>query len=378
MDSQLDRNSISRILQELWTRSQGKGAQSTLLSKHKDVARILDAEYPSIDHYGQKAYLWVNDLKSPPTCYCGQYTIFKSYSRGYGDYCGIKCMSKCPNTLEKRSSTIRAKYGVNHFSKTDEYKHKFKQTCLHRYGVINPGQIPDLKLKRAKTKSQTYIHSLLKSETSYIAKFDPNEFMGVHEPSDWTCITCSTEFTMPNLVQGVRCPTCYPKITLVGESKQEIELAEWVRSLGVTMERKNREILGKKELDIWIANHKLAIEVCGSYYHSDRFVNKKYHQDKMLECERQGIQLITLFDFDLKNTNVVHDMLMHKLGLNHKPKFKPRQGVIKEISGTEAKQFNTQYHLRGHAAASNHLGFYVGSELIAVSSWSEVLRPKGL
>jgi len=280
-------------------------------------------------------------------------------------------MSNCPTTLTKRSNTLLEKFGVTHFSKSTLYKDKFKQTCLDRYGVINPGQIQHLKVKRAKAKSQTFITNLIANNSQYLPKFSVIDFGGVYKSTDWHCTTCESQFTLPNLIRGVQCPECYPQQALVGESKQEIQIAEWIQSLGVTMERKNRQILGKKEIDIWLPDNNLAIEICGSYWHSDRFVPKQYHQDKMINCEDKGIQLITLFDFDLKNSEIVNDMLLHKLGRNNKPKFNPRQGVLLEIDGHQAKQFNIQYHLRAHAAATYHFGFFVDRELIAVSSWSK-------
>lgn len=372
MDLQLDKNSISKILNELWTRNQGKGAQSTLVSRFKSVVTALDARYPQIDNYGQKAYLWVNDLDSVPLCYCGQPTIWKSYTRGYGEYCGIKCMSKCPVTLQKKSATVQNRYGVSHFSKTELYKTKFKNTCMDRYGVINPGQIVDLKIRRSKTKSQTYLLNLIHiNEHYYTPLFEYAEFQGVHESSMWRCVKCKTDFEMCNLIQGIRCSSCYPKTRLVGESKQEIEIADWLKSLNISVERKNRTLLNGKELDLLIPDHNLAIEVCGSYWHSDRFVDKLYHQQKTVQCELQNIQLITLFDFDLKNQNIVKDMILHKLGLSTKKKFMPRQGSIQQINSQQAKEFNNLYHLRAHAAASHHFGFFVNDELIAVSSWSK-------
>lgn len=370
MDLQLDKNYISNTLDQLWTRSQGKGAQSTLLSKYKWIADHLDALYSGVDNYGAKAWLFVNDHQSPPTCYCGKIKNWKSYSRGFGDYCSIKCMSNCAKTRDKRAATISAKYGVDHFSKSTEYKNKFKQTCFDRYGVINPGQIPKLKLQRAKNKSFTYLSHLINSVAdNYVPLFDINAYGGVHEPSNWLCKKCDNKFEMPNLIKGLVCISCYPRPKNIGESKQEIELREWIQSLGVNTVQKDRKVLQGKELDILIPDYDLAIEVCGSYWHSDQHVDRNYHQNKFLGCEQSNIQLLTLFDFDLKNLDLVQSMILHKLRLSpHKP-LRPSLGKIIPIKGDQARRFNQTYHLRGHSAASYHFGLVFDNELVAVSSW---------
>ena len=37
-------------------------------------------------------------------------------------------MSNCPKTKDKKAETLTAKYGVNHFSKTQDYKTKTQKT----------------------------------------------------------------------------------------------------------------------------------------------------------------------------------------------------------------------------------------------------------
>ena len=57
---------------------------------------------------------------------------------------------------EKTKHTLFAKYGVKHFSQTKEYKEKTKQTCLQKYGCENPFQNEAVREKAKQTCLQNY------------------------------------------------------------------------------------------------------------------------------------------------------------------------------------------------------------------------------
>ena len=68
------------------------------------------------------------------------------------------------------------------------------------------------------------------------------------------------------------------------------------------VERHNRTILGGKEIDIYIPEKGIAIEFNGSYWHSDKLKDRYYHRNKTLGCHNKGIRLITIFDYEWKDT----------------------------------------------------------------------------
>ena len=88
-----------------------------------------------------------------------------------------------------------------------------------------------------------------------------------------------------------------------GESNLEIEICTFLEEAGFKIEKHNRDILYGQELDIYIPNERVAIEVNGDYWHSDLFKNKEYHQNKALKCLNRGIQLIHIYEHEWMNRN---------------------------------------------------------------------------
>lgn len=95
----------------------------------------------------------------------------------------------------------------------------------------------------------------------------------------------------------------------IGTSKIEKQLLDAIRLIysGEIVEN-DRVIINPSEIDILLPDLRIGIEVCGLYWHSEKFKPPTYHRDKMLNCERNGYRLITVFEdeimFDLPNVMV--------------------------------------------------------------------------
>ena len=114
-------------------------------------------------------------------------------------------------------------------------------------------------------------------------------------------------------MMGKGCPKCKSII-----SKPEIEVQNFVKSLGFKIQCNNRKILNGKELDIYIPELNKAIEFNGFYWHYDKTnPNCKpscYHSTKSKLCKSKNINLLHLRE-DLWNHNkqkmkkVIHKFL---------------------------------------------------------------------
>ena len=168
-------------------------------------------------------------------------------------------------------------------------------------------------------------------------------------------------------LQGRGCPksshTC---------SNAEQELTDFVNELCGFVITKDKEILNGKELDIYIPNKKLAIEYDGLVWHSEKF-NKQwdYHLMKTLECEKQGIRLIHIFEDEwLEHKEIVKTKLKHILGCDMDlPKVFARKCVVNEIDKETAMIFLDKNHIQGFAKSSVYLGCFYDDELVGVMSF---------
>lgn len=101
-----------------------------------------------------------------------------------------------------------------------------------------------------------------------------------------------------NRTFGHGCPTCARNKSYA--SKEEQEFAEYVKSLGVVIERNDLDTLGGREIDVWIPSRRIGIEYNGRYWHSfpASINNDKY---KHIVAADRDLLLLTVWDTDWRD-----------------------------------------------------------------------------
>lgn len=125
------------------------------------------------------------------------------------------------------------------------------------------------------------------------------------------------------------------------------------------------------ELDLYYPNEKIAIEFNGSYWHSELFKNKEYHQNKSIECYKKGIKLIHIFEYEWNDNNTrnkIIDLIRNNLELNSN-KIYARNTEVKIINKDSADNFLNKYHIQNSINASYYLGCFFNNELIGVMTF---------
>jgi len=167
-----------------------------------------------------------------------------------------------------------------------------------------------------------------------------------------------------------RCPICFPCY----KSSGEIELLNFIKSIESSEIIENdRTILNGKELDIFIPSKNIAIEFDGLYWHSEeQGKDKFYHLNKTLECEKQNIQLIHIFEDEwLFKQDIVKSRLKQILQLNNNLlKIHARKCIIKEITPDIKNSFLEKYHIQGKDCSNIKLGAFYNDELISIMTFS--------
>jgi hypothetical protein len=162
-------------------------------------------------------------------------------------------------------------------------------------------------------------------------------------------------------LQGTGCPKCG-----LSYDKSENEVKDFIKLLNINTIENSRKIISPLELDIFIPSHNIAIEFNGLYWHSELYKPSNYHLNKTELCEKQGIQLIHIFEDEwLFKQDIVKSRLMNILGLTPN-KIYGRKTIIKEVSPKESKEFLNNNHLQGSTNASIKLGLYYNNELVSV------------
>jgi len=94
----------------------------------------------------ERIYCVLNDIVAYPKCKTCDNIVFSfiDNSKGYREYCSVKCMNSDPEIIDKFHSTNLKKYGVDHPCKLKETIENRKKTCLKKYGVESPMQCEEV------------------------------------------------------------------------------------------------------------------------------------------------------------------------------------------------------------------------------------------
>ena len=163
-------------------------------------------------------------------------------------------------------------------------------------------------------------------------------------------------------IRGYGCLQCSKEKTI---SKQEKEINDFITKQGIETITSDRIILNGHEIDIYIPKLKIAIEYDGLYWHSEIYKDKKYHINKTNECEKQGLQLIHIFEDEwIHKKEIVKSRLLNILKLT-KNKIGARKTLLKEIDVKTARIFFDENHLQGYTNSNIKIGLFYKDELVS-------------
>ena len=116
-------------------------------------------KYPEEFTFPQKLYHYLNDdmnFTIGKCKICGKRCNYKNFTSGYYTYCSRKCSLRDEETQNKIKQTSLDRYGVESYSKTQEYLHKVKETNLSKYGVDSYSKTTEYKNKTKQTNLSKY------------------------------------------------------------------------------------------------------------------------------------------------------------------------------------------------------------------------------
>lgn len=141
----------------------------TTISKYypEIIENVSQIEF--VEDFNQKVYCFLKNITELPFCKnCQKNKVqFENFSKGYREFCSIKCSSNSEEKKDRIKNTNLEKYGYenissvtrdkaldtmiekygSHISLTESYKMKYKNTSIERYGVEHPFQCSVVKNK---------------------------------------------------------------------------------------------------------------------------------------------------------------------------------------------------------------------------------------
>ena len=134
----------------------------------------------------------------------------------------------------------------------------------------------------------------------------------------------------------------------------------------------DRTQIKPKELDIFIPEHKLAIEVNGLYWHSTSVPKvDTRHIDKFTQCREASIKLLQFTDHMINNrVELIESMILSKLG-KLPNKIMARKCRIVEVKNSDANKLLEQWHYQGRTTnAAKCIGLMFDNKIVAVLAYT--------
>lgn len=324
-------------------------------------------------------HCYMNNIYEYPKCGCGNNQKFNTTKREFSKYCSNKCrFENFSDIIDVRKQTNLKKYGTTNVLVSEFGKNKIKNTLVTKYGVDNYTKTDEYKkwatgrkhskeaIDKVRLKHLTKYYNGLEEKFSNVKPlFELSEYNGVagYKKYSWECLECGNIFN--DSISFESPPTC-KKCKPVG-TKHEILIRNQLDKWNIEYYYNWRKLPSGKEIDIYIPTKKLGIEICGLFWHStSRGCTKDYHLDKLNECNMINTDLITIFDDEIyQKSEIVIQRLKSKLGLINR-KIYARKCEVVNITADQATKFLTKYHIQGTIGSNIRYGLTYKNKLVAV------------
>lgn len=300
--------------------------------------------------------------KSKETCLKRYGSEFYFQSNDFKEKAKETCLKRYNETSFSKTEISKKK--ASDFMKSDYFKEKSKETCLRKYGVDNISKSDYFKKKIKDIFFKKYHDNFENFNVLYIRKhFIENNKFKIKEFSEYFKINSRSIVNKLKIYLGINEPN--NDVIFTGSSKAEDGIFDFIPVENKI--KKDKSILGPKEIDIFLPDYSLGIEFNGSYWHSENFKSSNYHLEKTEACEKKNIQLLHIFDFD--DLEIWKSIILNKLKMNIK--IPARKCEVKELKYSEVKDFLENNHLQGSVKSKINLGLFFEGNLVEVMTFSK-------
>lgn len=381
---------------EKWLKKNHPSLYQQIIEYSQDIKLELN--------FKEKIWFFYNNLKDRPKCItCNTEIKFRNrFDKPYGEFCSLNCInSNKKEMIERISSSIKNKYGVEFYPNHSDFVKKQKNTKLLKYGdenFNNHEQSRKTKLKKYQNSEynnfEKYKETCLRvygsenySQSNHYKNKITTNFKNLYPNINFVdikkeivvikCDKCdnNSELTKQLLYERYKrnyvvCTNCNP-IGSSNRSGYEQEVCEFLDTLRISYITNQRIPNKNTEIDVFIPKYNLGIEINGVYWHNELFKPKNYHLQKSIDCNINGITLIQIFEDEwLYKKEIVKSILLNKLGVIPNKIF-ARNCEIKKVNTKESKKFLEDNHIQGSVNSKVRLGLFYNNELVSLMTFSQ-------
>jgi len=252
-----------------------------------------------------------------------------------------------------------------------ESQFRKKQSAIQKKRYEDPLE-REKTAKLSKEVSRRWVAKTLKKlidavKDDWIDLILPDPYNGTHSRVTATCKKCKRSSTRctQDFVSKRQCKYCNYTV-----SKGQLELNEFIKSLGIITISNDRKVLSGKEIDIYCPEQSIGIEYDGLYWHSTEVMpEERWHflDLKRKLCETKGIRLIGIFEDEwLHKKELVKNMMRVQFGFG--TQIEANKCTVKQLDSKTVKSFFQQNCLDEYVPAKSGLGMFNNNELVAALS----------
>ena len=295
----------------------------------------------------------------------------------------FKALQKANDSVHPKALSIRK--SLNNPGMVPGSREKARATMKERYGVELPGQSPELIAKAKKTTKERHTQEKINKvrQDTLMERYGVTNVMKVPEfrLNQELALVEAYGVNNANFVPGVSEKRMQAYIENGERSGEELELANYIESLGFKTGKGYLGGSNPREIDITIEGVDIQFEYNGvKWHHEDSGRgerNKHYHVDKTNRCEAKGVKLIQIFDREWHERNFqVKSFIRSMLGKNNIQIY-ARKCEIRKVSYETARDFLETYHILGKTNIQGGFGLYYNDELVSLATYNKHHRNTG-
>jgi very-short-patch-repair endonuclease len=264
---------------------------------------------------------------------------------------GVKTTLLVPDVISKIESTLLSRYGVKHPQQDSNIKARSMATCLDRYGhEVYPHSRQGRKIVRQTMKLKYNVTSISQLKFSQEVRDLLQDTERFHSEYRRLGINglCAQ---YPELNYDM----CRAKLIREGImdvikfSKPESFIKDLLDQNGINYQYHTRKVIAPLELDFYLPEQSLAIEVCGLYWHREtQLKDRSYHLKKLKACLAKGITLITVFSDNIEQKpDVVKSRILSKLKMISRTAHARKMHISYDHARSDIAAFLSKHHLQG-------------------------------